>query len=405
MFVFWLCIAIMIFIALGAAIYPLLSKQTNMALKQAVLGNENLYREQLDALKEEYLKGELTDEVYSESHQELTTAFALEPEAEVFQYKQKRKIVLAVVIFIFLPCFVLYLYAGLGDPVGVKESQQLSAAAQKLHKQSNAFQSPGQVIATLVRDVKEHPKKVQGWILLGRLYMSLQQFSLAAPAYAKAYGLRPHDIAILEQYIEALYFANHNRLTPEAKQLVQQALKADPNDLKMLNLQALDAYVRGEDGLAIKKWEAILAILPQKDPQRQSVVAAINKAKARMQFKHEKPTIVIPVTLHLAKSLQRNLPKHAYLMVFAKAKSGSQMPLAILKQPLAGLPTSIRLTDKMAITPSETLNDYHQVIVIARISKTGQARPLAGDLQGQSQPFDPRSHTKRIQIEINQIVK
>ena len=62
------------------------------------------------------------------------------------------------------------------------------------------------------------------------------------------------------------------------------------------------------------------------------------------------------------------------------------MPLAILKRTVADLPISFTLDDSMAMSPQMKLSNFPLVVVGARISKSGNAMPQAGDLQGQVPP-------------------
>lgn len=76
-----------------------------------------------------------------------------------------------------------------------------------------------------------------------------------------------------------------------------------------------------------------------------------------------------------------NVGPNDTLFVFAKAVNGPPMPLAITRLSAAQLPASLTLTDAMGMVPGLTLSRYPQVVVGARISKSGNAMPQSGDLQ------------------------
>jgi cytochrome c-type biogenesis protein CcmH len=48
------------------------------------------------------------------------------------------------------------------------------------------------------------------------------------------------------------------------------------------------------------------------------------------------------------------------------------------------LPITFKLDDSMAMAPNMKLSDFQQLVVGARISKSSNAAPRAGDLQGMS---------------------
>ena len=90
------------------------------------------------------------------------------------------------------------------------------------------------------------------------------------------------------------------------------------------------------------------------------------------------------------------------LFVYARAAQGPRMPLAILRKQVKDLPLTFALDDSMAMSPAARLSSAQQVVVSARVTKSGGATPQPGDLQGQSAPVTPG--TSGLTIEIGQIV-
>ena len=87
------------------------------------------------------------------------------------------------------------------------------------------------------------------------------------------------------------------------------------------------------------------------------------------------------------------------LFVFARAAEGPRMPLAILKRSAAELPLSFTLDDSMAMSPELKLSGFANVVISARISKSGDAMPQSGDLEGQSAPLAGRSSGIELSID------
>jgi cytochrome c-type biogenesis protein CcmH len=87
------------------------------------------------------------------------------------------------------------------------------------------------------------------------------------------------------------------------------------------------------------------------------------------------------------------------LFIFARASQGPRMPLAILRRPADGQPADFTLDDAMAMAPNLKLSGFAQVVVGARISRSGNAMPQPGDLVGQSEPVAPGVQGLRIVID------
>jgi cytochrome c-type biogenesis protein CcmH len=62
------------------------------------------------------------------------------------------------------------------------------------------------------------------------------------------------------------------------------------------------------------------------------------------------------------------------------------MPLAVLRRSAGELPVDFALNDSMAMAPGMALSAHPRIVVTARISRSGSAKPQPGDLQGASVP-------------------
>ncbi len=76
------------------------------------------------------------------------------------------------------------------------------------------------------------------------------------------------------------------------------------------------------------------------------------------------------------------------LFVFARETSGPPMPVSIVRATRKDLPFTFQLDDSTSPMPSRKLSSAGPVVIVARISKSGQAMPQSGDLEGTSQPVN-----------------
>ena len=87
------------------------------------------------------------------------------------------------------------------------------------------------------------------------------------------------------------------------------------------------------------------------------------------------------------------------LFVFAREMNGPPMPVAIVRATKKDLPFTFRLDDSTSMMPSRKLSDVGTVVIVARLSKSGQAMPQSGDLEGISQPVTPGTEGVAIVID------
>jgi cytochrome c-type biogenesis protein CcmH len=70
------------------------------------------------------------------------------------------------------------------------------------------------------------------------------------------------------------------------------------------------------------------------------------------------------------------------LFVFAQDPAGPPMPLAVQRLSAAQLPATVTLDDTTSMTPDRKLSSVGRWRVVARISRSGNAVPQPGDLEG-----------------------
>ena len=100
-------------------------------------------------------------------------------------------------------------------------------------------------------------------------------------------------------------------------------------------------------------------------------------------------SLSISGTVTVAPSLAGKGSATDTLFVFARETNGPPMPVAIMRATKKDLPFTFRLDDSTSMMPSRKLSDVAMVVIVARLSKSGQAMPQSGDLEGMSQPVKP----------------
>lgn len=104
-------------------------------------------------------------------------------------------------------------------------------------------------------------------------------------------------------------------------------------------------------------------------------------------------------TVTLSSALNGQVSPTDTVFVLARAAQGPKMPLAVMRKQVKDLPLQFSLDDSMAMSPQMKLSNFDQVVVVVRVSKSGNAMPQQGDLQGMSAPIKPGSSGLKISID------
>ncbi|MBQ0929846.1 c-type cytochrome biogenesis protein CcmI/CycH [Ideonella alba] len=266
------------------------------------------------------------------------------------------------------------------------------------------------MLASLTERLKAKPDDAEGWLMLGRSYSVLGRFSEAVPAYRKVLALQPANGQALADLADALAMVNGRSFQGEPTQLIAAALKAEPDNLKALALAGSLAFDNGDPKTAVRHWERAVKVGPPDSDlvkQLQSALAEARQA-AGLPAAEASPAPATPVAaagasvsgrVELSAALAAKAAPDDTVFIFARPAEGSRMPLAILKKRVRDLPADFTLDDSMAMSPAARLSGAPAVVVGARVSKSGQAMPQPGDLEGLSASVAPGASGLRIVIE------
>jgi len=315
----------------------------------------------------------------------------------------------AVVVGIAICLFALTLYFGLNKPVTPTPS--LSQIAQ------NGQMAPEHIamIKALSARLEQNPNDGKGWVMLARSYAVLGRYSESVAAYEKATHLIQNNAALLVDYADVLAMANGRSLQGKPQELLQSALKIDPNNSKGLLLIGKAAYQAGAFSIAAGYWEKLLQTLPPDSPLAKQISNNIAQARAQESAnKQAQPSSTQGETLPAASSAQISgvvklspalsgkVAPTDTVFVFAKAVSGPPMPIAVIRTQVKDLPLKFLLNDSMAMMPTMKLSNFQDVMLVAKVSKSGSATPQSGDLKGEVTPVKVGSGN--VQLVIDKIV-
>lgn len=371
---------------------PLLRRQAKPADISTDSVNISIYRDQLRELDDDLAAGTIDRERHAEARSELERRLLEEtggtPDAAA---KPRAGKLTAAILAVAIPLAATGLYLAVGTPQGIAPEQ--AADASGAH--GITPQQVEQMVEKLAARLKESPDDGEGWVMLGRTYAVLERFPEAAAAYAQAATRIPGDAQLLVDYADVLAMAQGRRLAGEPEKLIQRALAIDPNNPKALALAGSVAFEKKQYAAAVTHWQKLVAVLPPGSEMANSVQGSIAEAQAlaggdakpdmaRQEATPKSAAIPARVggSIQIAGTLKARAAPDDTVFIFARAVNGPPAPLAILRKRVADLPVKFTLDDTMAMAPEMSLSRFTDVIVGARISKSGTANRQTGDLEG-----------------------
>ena len=278
------------------------------------------------------------------------------------------------------------------------------------------------MVEQLAQRLKSNPQDADGWAMLARSYSVMERNDEALAAYQKAIALRKDDPGLLVDYADALAVKNRHSLQGEPMALVQRALAINPDHIKGLAMAGTDAFVRKDFGKAVKYWGRVEQIGAPESVLVQRVVASLQEARklaglpplsgtaqalaappiapsqASQPAAPGAPAASISGTVSLSPALRAQVSSEDTVFIFAKAAVNGRMPLAAERKQVKDLPYTFTLDDSKAMSPAALLSGAGQIIVSARVSKSGNPMAQPGDLSGQSGPVALGATNIRLEI-------
>ena len=287
MILFWVICAALILIALAFVVPPALQRSEETDVKsedERRQANIAVYRDQLSELEADLQNGIVSEEQYAQDREEIERRL-LEDTAQVRSKKTAPSTLssrnTAYLLGLGIPFIAIIFYLQVGEPdrienpaaVGSPPVTTSSAPAERSQEQIEAN------VAKLAKKLESNPNDAQGWTILARSYSSMEKFSEAVNAYTKATELSPKDADLWAEYAFATAMASGRSLAGKPTELINQALKVDPENAKALQLAGSAAFEAKDYKKAIDYWQRVLKKVSPDSEVGQTITERINEAK------------------------------------------------------------------------------------------------------------------------------
>ena len=394
-----------VLIALGIALcvavvflWVLLRERKPVTQASQAKANAKVYRDQILDLDREHDSGHISDEEWQQSRDELSlrlledTSAVDDPAAKT----EKPAIWTAVVLAVALPLGSMGMYMWVGQP------EALNPLALKTPDQVDP-KDLAKMAQTLAEKLKDKPDNLQGWVMLGRTYRTLENFDAALRAYDSALKLSADDDLKLER-IEVIAMQRQGQFEGEPWNVIREVLQRDPQHFGALLTAGSASYAEGKFADALKYWEQARKPLDANNPDLQGLESAIATVRERLGMPPAKAApaaasgLNVTGQVNLSASLKSKASPNDVVFIYATPANGDRMPLAIFKTTVSQLPFNFTLDDSTAMAPDRKLSAAGEVMVKVRVTKSGNAMPQSGDLSGSLGPV--KVGAKGLKLEI-----
>ena len=338
--------------------------------------NAAIYRDELDKLEVERTTGSISSVEYEVSHAEMRQRLFQDTNEEDDRSVMGSSKLTIIGLCIFIVLLSSGLYFTLGDATRIAETNA---------QQPMTREGVEKMVTEFAAKMEKDPTNLKGWAMLARSYRILGRDQEAAAAYERAGNFIDTDPQLMADYADALASNANGNFAGKPLELINKALKLDPNNLTALWLSGIASYTTGNYKAAVQTWEKLAQQLPPGTEEAKSIEGSIAEARSKAGLPAASPVAPalagkgISGTIEIAADLKSKLKVGDIVMVIAR-QPGERMPVAVLKTSASEFPMSFSLTDALAMNPSAPLSKLTEASIEVRISKTGMAKPEAGDL-------------------------
>jgi len=408
---FWVFALALVAATLALLVVPLLRRSARADPVADESATTAIFRDHKRQIEADFDSHVITAAQRDEALAELASRFSRElaqTHVTVVKASDRSRFVASIVLVACLPVVAGALYYSLGNPSAID-------AAGKAPPHGVNPENDPQLVAMvdqLAKRLQANPEEGEGWALLGRSYRVLGRYDAAVQAYAEAAKRLPPNAQLFADWAEAIGAAQGRSLAGQPSELLERAIKLDPDNPKALALLGAAAMERGDKAAAVASWTKLRSVLPPDSPQ----IAQVDEALARIgeappaQASLPAPAKTVAASakgsvegrVEVDPKLAKNVAPTDTVFIFARDPDGARMPLAASKFTGADLPRAFVLSDDMAMTPAAKISKAGKVIVEVHVSKSGDVKPQAGDLTGTSAVVAPG--TRDIKVTIDRVV-
>jgi len=390
---------------------PVFSRDAGLAEPNRTDINVGIARAQAQELQQRLEAGEISADDYTDEKARLESSLArdIEKEEQTATANTKGQWLFWPVAGA-IPVAAGAIYLTLGTPQALDPQAHVRESSQAQVQppaRTNATQQQAPPIEEIIVGIKQRlevePNDAEAWFMLGRAHLTVGEYQDAASALRRSVEIDDSNVNVRIRLADALALTQNRSLAGEPAEILKSVLEEEPQHPQGLWLYGMALDEVGEPAQAIEVWNRLLPLLSS-DPRSQGEVEQLIASAAAKLPGGDDSNAGVEVVVDVQPGLVADLPSDTPVFVYAKAFNGPPMPLAVVKRSLADLPMTLTLTDAQAMMPNMNLSAFEEVVVGARISKSGNPVGQPGDLFFETGSVNKDSLTAPVQITISEVL-
>jgi len=312
----------------------------------------------------------------------------------------------AITIAVVVPITTTLVYSLIGNipALSLQPQSTLTETAVNPHSADGLTdEQMAMAIAKLKVEVEKSPKDKEKLNLLANSYIVASLHTEASEILEGLIAQGQTDVKTLLKTADSLSRASKGNVTPRANQLIDQALQTEPNNPQALWLAGMGDAQQGRNGDAVNHLETLLPLLSGTAQQAQveQIISKLSEptdGSNQVVQEEKQQGQVITVTVNIDKVIQGASSPNDIVFVFAKAHKGPPVPLAVKRLSVKDLPATVTLSAGDAMLPNMTIDNFSEIELSAKISKTGDPANKTGDILSNQLIYETKNPSTELQL-------
>ena len=227
----WLIVILMTIVTVMIIGFPLIKRQSSRKANRAEY-DITIYKDQLDEIDRDFERGIINkaevEAAKIEIQRRILKAVEIDCAKERLTRTRSPFLVGLIGVFIATGTFGLYTLKGSPELPNQPYANRNISAEIELRKGRLNQREVLELVSRILVNLKNNPDDIRGWLLLGRTYMTLDDFQNALNAFRRAMIISKNRPDISAEFAEAMIMAENGDVSIQAKKLYTEILIADP---------------------------------------------------------------------------------------------------------------------------------------------------------------------------------